>query len=59
MHEEQKLKAVTGYVTEEVVRVLKNDAKKRHGMFFGKYIGKILTEKASRIKEKKDDTESI
>lgn len=46
---------LTVYVLPEVAQALKYDAKKRHGMLFSRYLEKVLTDRANRVKENKND----
>lgn len=47
--------SVTVYLEPQVVQVLKQEAKKRLGMFFHAYLEQVLVEKAKRIKERNND----
>lgn len=48
-------KGITAFVEPYVAEILKKEAKQKYGMLFGKYLEKILTEKANKIKESNDE----
>lgn len=51
----QYKKELRVYVMPEVARILKQDAKRRHGIMFSKYLEEVLTKRANKVKERNND----